>query len=665
MSLSLAHLAAAAISTSTRGQSTRGTGVERRKLDASSVGTHASTSGRSRATGSAASGSFDARLCTVLHAASTTPFFRNHFAPGWYRQAPRDVLAQLPVLQRDELRSDWTRFLGKDAERVPTVVVATSGTAGQPSQLVKPKSASAVRSSVERRWYASFGLSGRVAVAIANPWNGIGRKTRLTRDRLVVYTEVGLDQLDQRRLAGSRRLLIGAPDILAWLAVEGMILGCNVASSFELLDEGIREKVTNSGPRGFGEIYSAREVSAPVALAYAGCQGMHVNTECFVLEILRRGEYPQPLGEAGRVVITDLLNIAMPLVRYEIGDIGHLAPASACSCDRSEPLLVLHGRVFNRVNASAPDEAVLQAVERGDIATTRPWVLVKRSAKRYLLIAAREPSTTASTATKAGATVTVLACDSERTPLLTSGEEMVVASSREPLDTFAGSDSDSPGRWVQHPGRQWRSGRPIEHLWSFIAKGEVTIAERLASPVSRTSRREGATGACHQSLRSGARRLLARSRAGSTTRITILDTGSMAPLAAGRADAVVRWSDLPDRSVVGRVVAVEGSGEVLVLHRACGYVTCAVSGDHSVLQIADSYRIGDPYSGYFVSEQNVLGVVEMLLTDRDGAIDLTSRSAAVTSQVIAAAGRILWAADRSRLRLIVVWPAFALQRLST
>lgn len=600
----------------------------------------------------------DARLYAILSAGSTTQFRRDHFPAGWHKQLPRDVLAQLPVLEREELRSDWTRFLSKDAERVPTTVVSTSGTAGQPSQFVKPKSASVERSTVERGWYASFGLNGRIAVAIANPWNGVGRKVRLTRDRLVVYTEVGIEQLDARRLTGSRRLLIAAPDILAWLAAEGMTPGCNVASSFELLDKETREMVEGSGPRGFGEIYSAREVCAPIALAYAGCKGMHVNTECFLLEILPRSADHQPMGHAGRVVITDLLNIAMPLVRYEIGDIGHLAPASACPCGRVQPLLVLHGRAFDRVQASGHDDAALQAAASESM---KPWVLVKRSADNYLLVSASRASPGSVTSGE-GATITKVASNSEWAPLVASGEEMVVASSREPLSKFVGRGS--PDHWLQHPGRQWRSGRPIECLWRFIATGDATTLERPEFPARGASETEGVVER-RQSLRTGARRLLARSRAGTTAKLTVMDTGSMAPLAVGKTDAVVRWTDVPDRGVIGRVVAVEGSGEVLAVHRACGYVTGAVSGDHAVLQIADNYRVGDPYSGYLVDAQNVLGVVESLVTDGGRTIVLTSFSATVCGQVIAATGRMLWAADRSRLRLIAVWPAFALQRIST
>jgi len=38
---------------------------------------------------------------------------------------------------------------------------------------------------------------------------------------------------------------------------------------------------------------------------------------------VRRGQ-PLPPGETGRLAITDLVNTAMPLIRYDVGDVGRL-----------------------------------------------------------------------------------------------------------------------------------------------------------------------------------------------------------------------------------------------------------------------------------------------------------------------------------------------------
>src|SRR5207245_8182297 len=50
-------------------------------------------------------------------------------------------------------------------------------------------------------------------------------------------------------------------------------------------------------------------------------------------------------GEMGSVLVTDLLNGAMPLIRYRIGDVACWAPGD-CPCGRGLPRL---GRVSGRV----------------------------------------------------------------------------------------------------------------------------------------------------------------------------------------------------------------------------------------------------------------------------------------------------------------------------
>lgn len=63
----------------------------------------------------------------------------------------------------------------------------------------------------------------------------------------------------------------------------------------------------------------------------------HVQSEHLLVEILDdRGRACGP-GDIGRVVITDLFNYAMPLVRYEIGDLAQVA--AGCECGRHLPAL--------------------------------------------------------------------------------------------------------------------------------------------------------------------------------------------------------------------------------------------------------------------------------------------------------------------------------------
>lgn len=81
--------------------------------------------------------------------------------------------------------------------------------------------------------------------------------------------------------------------------------------------------------------YGCREVSV-IASECEHHSGLHVNAEALLVEIVPDPLYPAP---AGKVVITDLLNYSMPLIRYEIGDVSAWAEDQECACGRKLPLL--------------------------------------------------------------------------------------------------------------------------------------------------------------------------------------------------------------------------------------------------------------------------------------------------------------------------------------
>jgi phenylacetate-CoA ligase len=72
-----------------------------------------------------------------------------------------------------------------------------------------------------------------------------------------------------------------------------------------------------------------------------------VNHASYFLEILKTdGQEPATLGQIGRIVVTDLYNLAMPLIRYDTGDLG------AFACHRHNDRLLLEtvqGRMMDQV----------------------------------------------------------------------------------------------------------------------------------------------------------------------------------------------------------------------------------------------------------------------------------------------------------------------------
>lgn len=68
-------------------------------------------------------------------------------------------------------------------------------------------------------------------------------------------------------------------------------------------------------------------------------QGLHIFTEGVYLELIKQDGSHARDGDMGKVVITDLFNKAMPLIRYEIGDMAVSNGDKLCKCGSSLPLL--------------------------------------------------------------------------------------------------------------------------------------------------------------------------------------------------------------------------------------------------------------------------------------------------------------------------------------
>jgi len=75
---------------------------------------------------------------------------------------------------------------------------------------------------------------------------------------------------------------------------------------------------------------------------------LHLNAENLLIEIVKGDRHCVP-GEVGEIVATELNNLAMPLIRYRLGDFGTLA-AHPCRCGRTLPVLQsIAGRGYDMV----------------------------------------------------------------------------------------------------------------------------------------------------------------------------------------------------------------------------------------------------------------------------------------------------------------------------
>jgi phenylacetate-CoA ligase len=84
--------------------------------------------------------------------------------------------------------------------------------------------------------------------------------------------------------------------------------------------------------------YSSSEVG-PIATECSAHDGLHLIMENIYMECVQEDKRQSPDGHPGKVLITDLNNRAMPLLRYDLDDLAIIKPPSQCNCGRSHQRL--------------------------------------------------------------------------------------------------------------------------------------------------------------------------------------------------------------------------------------------------------------------------------------------------------------------------------------
>jgi phenylacetate-CoA ligase len=117
---------------------------------------------------------------------------------------------------------------------------------------------------------------------------------------------------------------------------RGLAALAQIRTIGETVTDAMRERVRSVLGVPIADTYSSQELGT-IAIQAASDELYHVMAENYIVEILDDAGQPCPEGETGRVIVTDLHNYAMPLVRYETGD--YAQPGAAGRGPRGLPTL--------------------------------------------------------------------------------------------------------------------------------------------------------------------------------------------------------------------------------------------------------------------------------------------------------------------------------------
>lgn len=299
------------------------------------------------------------RIAYILHRAATrVPYYREHWAERRRRgdRASWEILANWPILEKDEVRADPRAFVADDCDTRGMFHEQTSGTTGKPIDIWRSRTTVATLHAI--------------ADARTSRWDGIADGVRWARLGGQLVTPVR-----QRRPpfwvwnAAMRQLYLSsfhlAPDFIphylnALRRYRIIYLASYPSSAHALAQEVVRLGRTDLG---MAAVYTNAEpltaeqrttitaaFQCPVRETYGMAESVAAASECSAGRLHQWPEFGHvELHEHGEVVATGLLNPDMPLIRYRVGDRAQPAQAAPgrCQCGRGLPLM---GRVEGRMN---------------------------------------------------------------------------------------------------------------------------------------------------------------------------------------------------------------------------------------------------------------------------------------------------------------------------
>jgi phenylacetate-CoA ligase len=275
-----------------------------------------------------------------------------------------DSIKSFPVINKSIIKNDYEAFQAPKFLRASVVNMHTSGSTGIPFVVRQDKNK---RKRVYAEMIYFWGKAGYqigMRYVMFRTWTSQNRKSKLTAWARNIRM-VDIKCHDEENLESIRNTLKSDRKIKTFIGYTSFfenlvnyLLTCgdtpemynihNIIADAEALPESTREKLKKVFNCNIVSLYSNEE-NGMLAQECIENKEFHVNNASFYIELLELdSDDPVRVGEPGRIVVTDLFNHAMPLIRYDTGDIGIWKEAAECGWN-SQVFSSVQGRSIDSI----------------------------------------------------------------------------------------------------------------------------------------------------------------------------------------------------------------------------------------------------------------------------------------------------------------------------
>jgi len=252
---------------------------------------------------------------------------------------------KIPFLTKDIIRKEGENLYSSDYKNRKPYENTSGGSTGDPVRFIQDKDYRQIN--IANKFYFNRLVGKDVGEKEIDLWGSerdIFRNTISLKEKIINFLYnikfFNAFKLDENRLREYISDINDIRPVSMWVYVEAIDFltrfieknhiqiyspRCIITTAGTLFPE-IRERVEKVlGCKVYNQ-YGSREVG-PVAVECEYKQGLHCFPWSHKLELAGEEEFK-------KIIITDLTNYSMPLIRYEIGDIGEDSDSQICKCGR-------------------------------------------------------------------------------------------------------------------------------------------------------------------------------------------------------------------------------------------------------------------------------------------------------------------------------------------
>jgi phenylacetate-CoA ligase len=293
----------------------------------------------------------------VRYAYENVPFYHKRFEERGLKPddiASMDDLTKIPITTKSQIQScPLQDLVSRTVNLERCVMRSTSGSVGMPLTIAVSDKVIDFEGAMWHRALSENGLGFRDRMSIIGDPRSFPRNRRffenfdvLKRQYISLFDNAGtqltlLEQFKPQAIKGYPSSLTILADFCKQrnIALSPRL----IFTTSEVLDRESREFISSVFEAELTDYYASQEF----ALLAWECDkhiGYHMNIDGVVMEFVKDGEAVSP-SERGEILCTSLFNETMPLIRYEIGDMG-IPIEEQCSCGNPLPLMkIVEGRM--------------------------------------------------------------------------------------------------------------------------------------------------------------------------------------------------------------------------------------------------------------------------------------------------------------------------------